>query len=676
MGGGRELKVVVNVNTVQNQGLRSPAGATGLRIRIRLLGPISITSDGGPIAIPSKKARALIGYLVLREGTAIARTSLTGMLWGERSEDQARASLRQTLSELRGALEDTAQHLIIATKETLAWVPGSAWIDAKVLEAAATSKDDGALREAAELVVGDLMEGLSVGEASFEQWLVTERERFRLLACTVYAQLVERTEHSGKLEEALFFGLKLLSLDPLQEHVHRTLMRLYAAQGRHDAALAQFERCKTVLAEELSAMPDSETEGLAKALRSRRRAATVPAVNRMAERLALPDRPSIAVLPFTPIGADQESGYFAEGVADDITTELSRNRDLFVVARHSSFRVAQDNSDPAAIGNILGVRHILTGSVRRAYDRLRLSVHLIRCATGDEAWAERYDREIGDLFALQLDIARIVTATIAGRLTALAEAASAAKAPENFDAYDHVLRAQHYLQRYTRADYAIARRHLERAIEADPSYARPYSLLCLAGVYDWFWDMAEGGLTIVLAKGEKALSLDDHDAKAHLALGITQLFSYNHDRAIYHFERAVTLNPNDDLIAAEHGRLLMYLDRPADGLDRVREARRLNPFHPNWYWNLEGRCLHTEGRYEEAIAAFDRIDVPQFWTEAYLAACHAMCGRSERAAHHVARLREMRPDFRLAIFKGILPYQNKATLERFLDTFRKAGITD
>src|SRR5262249_31346808 len=159
----------------------------------------------------------------------------------------------------------------------------------------------------------------------------------------------------------------------------------------------------------------------------------------------------------------------------------------------------QRNHDPSTVGRLLGVRHLLTGSVRRAGDRLRLSVHLIECDTGGETWAERYDRKLDDVFDVQLEVARIVTSTIAGRLTALAGGARAVKAPDSFDAYDHVLRAHQYLQQYTRADYARAREHLEAAIRADPSYARPYGLLCLAGVYEWFWQMSEEGLVDVLA---------------------------------------------------------------------------------------------------------------------------------------------------------------------------------
>lgn len=168
-----------SVKTSQNQQLRSAEGALGLRIR--LLGPMTITNDGRSVAIVSKRARALIGYIALREGVEISRSVITGLLWGERSEGQARASLRQVLSELRGALNGSLQHSIIATRDTVSWALGSAWIDAKVVEASADTGNANLLREATELVGGELMEGLAIGEAGFEQWLASERERFRLL---------------------------------------------------------------------------------------------------------------------------------------------------------------------------------------------------------------------------------------------------------------------------------------------------------------------------------------------------------------------------------------------------------------------------------------------------------------------------------------------------------------
>ena len=417
MAEGDQPSVVASVNSSQIRQLRPAEAAASLRIR--LFGPVEVAVNGRPVHIPSKRARGLLGYLAIREGAEVSRNVLTGLFWGERSEAQARASLRQALSELRGALADLAAASIIASREAVTFLAGSAWIDARLVEAVANSEDDDALRTASELIGGELIEGLAMGEAGFEQWLQTERERFRLLACKIHLRLMGRAEQDGRLEQALTYGLKLLSLDPLQEHVHRALMRIYAAQRRYDAALAQYERCRRDLESQLAVRPEPETDDLARSIRANRHdrpsdaVAARPAAVAHATPPALPNRPSIAVLPFTRIGGDPDSGCFAGGVADDIITELSRDKDLFVVARHSSFRIAQEEQDPAAIGRALGVRYLLAGSVRRAGERLRLSLHLIQCENGSEAWAERYDRGLEDLFDVQLEVARIVTSTIA-----------------------------------------------------------------------------------------------------------------------------------------------------------------------------------------------------------------------------------------------------------------------
>lgn len=384
-----------NVNTAQKEHLRSAVRATGLRIR--LLGPLSIANGSETVVVASKKARALVGYLALRQGTEVSRSVLTGLLWGERSESQARASLRQTLSELRGF--GSLRQSIVATKEAVAFAPGSAWIDAKVFESAAGSGDEGALREAAELIVGDLMEGLSLGEAGFEQWLTAERQRFRRLACTVYARLMELAEHGRRLEEALTWGLKLIALDPLGEHVHRALMRLYAAQGRYDAALAQYERCRRELSSELGVRPEAETEELARSIRASRRDG--PAKSQVSvpddaepdhdKSSTLPDEPSIAVLPFENLSGDREQEYFADGVVEEIITALSRFRQLFVIARNSSFAYKGRSVDVKRVGRELGVRYVLEGSVRKAGNKVRIIGQLIDTSTGGHLWADRFD---------------------------------------------------------------------------------------------------------------------------------------------------------------------------------------------------------------------------------------------------------------------------------------------
>ena len=670
-------------------------------LQLVLLGGFQARAAGQEIDIPGRKERALLAFLAMPAGEPRSRDKLAGLLWSDRGDSQARDSLKQAVFRLRKSLKDVQPSPLLADREFLSLERTAVAVDVAEFEQLTGVSTTESLARAAPLYRGELLEGLDLRDAAFDEWLLMERQRLRDLAREALAKLVDLQMAGGAHDQAGEAARRLLSLDPLREAAHRALMQIYVAQGQTALALKQYQLCRDALQSDLGVGPEADTERLYRSIQEKRAARLrTPNDPVSAKPLttsdlpldlsplafeppagqgkppSLPDRPSIAVLPFTSLSAEQDGSYFAEGMADDIITELSRNKDLFVVARQSSFHIARQDRDPGAVGRLLGVRYLLTGSVRRAGDRLRLSVHLIECDTGGETWAERYDRKLDDVFDVQLEVARIVTSTIAGRLTALASEARAVKAPDSFDAYDHVLRAQQYLQQYTRADYAHARKHLEAAIRADPSYARPHGLLCLAGVYEWFWQMSEGGLIDVLAIGEKALSLDEHDPKTHLALAVAHLFSHHHDRAVHHLERAMTLNPNDDLIAVEHGRLLMYLDRPEEGLQRVREAMRLNPYHPNWYWNLEGRCLQSAGRYDEAIAAFERIDAPQFWVEAYLAACHAMCGHSERAADHLRRLRAMRPDFRLSVFRKVLPYRNEASLQRLLETFRKAGLED
>ena len=445
-------------------------------LRIRLLGPVAIAYDGKPVAIASKKARALIGYLALRQGTAISRDVVTGLLWGERSEGQARASLRQTLSELRRSLPGSSRQAIIASKETVSWATGSAWIDVTVLETAAGSEDDKALRDAAELIGGELMEGLSTGEAVFEQWLATERERLRLVAGSIYARLMGAAERRGRLEEALSYGLKLLSLDPLQEHVHRAVMRHYVAQGRHDAALAQFERCRRELMSQLGVSPETETDDLARSIRKDRRDVPprlkVLSPNQEAGRdkwPIQPDRPSIAVLPFINMSSDAEHEYFADGLTEDLITALSRINSFMVIARTSTFTYKGRPTNAKLVAEELGVRYVMEGSVRRAGDRLRVTAQLVDAATGHQIWSERYDRSLADLFDIQDEITRSVAASTQTQIQLAERYAAESRPSVNFKARDLVARAEGRLYDQTPEAVAEASELVEKAIRIDSS---------------------------------------------------------------------------------------------------------------------------------------------------------------------------------------------------------------
>jgi TolB-like protein/DNA-binding winged helix-turn-helix (wHTH) protein len=386
-----------------------------------------------------------------------------------------------------------------------------------------------------------------------------------------------------------------------------------------------------------------------------------------------PLRPAVAVLPFRAIAGGERAAGLGEGIGEDVIVELSRSPDLSVIARASSFRFADTGDDPAAIAAALGVRFLLGGTVRLDGDRLRVTAHLVRCPSGEELWAERFDRGLAAVFDIQTEIARTVTATVLGRI-ASADAPPPARPPEDLAAYDLVLAGLRALHRYTRADLEAARDAFRAATLREPGYGRPHGLLALTEIYlPWYYGI-DTDVSAAVAPAERAVALDARDTRGHCALGIARLMDRAHDRARMHFETGLRANPNDDLLLIEYARFLMYDDRAEDALAYAAEAMRLNPFHPNWYWNIEGRVLHTLGRFEAAEHAFARVTNPPFWTHAYLAACAAALGRPGRAAEHRARLRAACPDFTLARFARIFPYRNPATEARFLDGLRAAGL--
>ena len=363
----RQRGVMSNVKKTQNRQLQAFKRTAGLRICF--LGPISVEISGKPVVIASKKARALLAYLVWRKGAETGRGVLTGLLWGDRSEAQARASLRQTLSELRAALADASPPPLSANNESVTWAPDSAWVDTEELERTLASTDIDSLLDAVKLARGEFMEDFTLDESAFEQWLATERERFHQLTYAIHTGLMEQAEADGSFEAAINYGLKLVSFNPLGEQAHRSLMRLYTAQGRPDAALAQYERCKGELASQFGVQPEPETETLARSIRASRRKAPVNVQTQMPPAPALPDKPSIAVLPFTNLTNNREQDFFADGMTEDIIGALSRMRDLFVISRMSSFVYKGRAISAENTARELGVRYILEGSVRVAGDR-------------------------------------------------------------------------------------------------------------------------------------------------------------------------------------------------------------------------------------------------------------------------------------------------------------------
>ena len=652
---------------------------------LRLLGPFEARVGGTVIGAGTRNGKSILAYLARRPSIAIPRETLCGLLWADSGDEQARASLRTALSALRKAL-GSAGNALEADSSGLRLVADCTSVDADTFGRSVRDAGDAeTLTIAATLYSGAFLEGFGPVTPEFDRWVDAERAVLRSQYLALLLRLADAQSAAGLTEEAIATNQRLLAEDPLQEHVHRRLIRAYFDQRHYDAALKQFDRLKDLLQEELGVLPESPTLELIRDVRrarsSRTQISPVPRPLTSAqseitvqEAHTAPGRPSLAVLPFRSLSQDTDAGYFAEGIAEDVIVELARNADLMVVARQSSFRFNEDEDTPEDIGRKLGVRFLLGGSVRLADARVRVTAHLIRCSDQSEVWAERYDRDLADIFNIQSEIARTVTGAVVGRISDVEAKAALARPEEVLEEYPLVMRGLRHMNNPEVTEFQRAIDCFSRATVASPQSARAWSLLALSRIYmRWYFEL-DDDMADIVPIADRAIGLDPRERRAHCALGITYLLRADHDRAANHFEAGLSANPNDDLLLTEYGRFLMYDDRPEEGLMRIREGMRLNPYHPNWYWGMQGRCLHTLGRFAEARDAFLRIRNPPYYTYAYLAACNAALGDREaaRAAH--AALYHLRPDFDLEAFGRIFPYRNPKTAEHFLKTLVDAGL--
>ena len=391
---------------------------------------------------------------------------------------------------------------------------------------------------------------------------------------------------------------------------------------------------------------------------------------------APPGKASIAVLPFVNFSGDPQQAYFADGITEDITTELSRFRSLFVISRNSSFAFRNEQTKIPEIARKLGVQYVVEGSVRKAANRVRVTAQLIDTTNNSHLWAERYDRELEDLFEMQDEVVRTIVATLVGQVEAAAAQVAKRKPPENMVAYDYVLRGLEQLNLDGEDHNERALRLFEKSVELDPEFAPGHAYLALAIYVQWLNDRSPEKLALSLASARRALALDENDSRCHRILGVIYKRFDQYDRAEFHSERSIALNPGDALCAMYRAQMLRDLGRADEAVEWARRAMLLNPYHPNWYWSSYAYVLHDAGRYGEALDAYSRIvERPSFY-HAYVAACHARLGHVHEAHEHAQLAFQAKPDFSVSAWGKRLAYKNDADRQRFLDGLRSAGLPD
>jgi TolB-like protein/class 3 adenylate cyclase len=335
--------------------------------------------------------------------------------------------------------------------------------------------------------------------------------------------------------------------------------------------------------------------------------------------LSLPDRPSIAVLPFDNLSGQPEETYFSDGITEDIITGLARFRSLFVIARNSSFAFRGKSIDLPEIGRRLGVSYLLEGSVRRAEARVRITAQLIEAATGAHLWAERYDRSLDDIFAVQDEVAQMIVSTLFGRIEDAKLRQSLRKPTVSLAAYDFLLRGIASFKGYAEDDNRQACTFFEKAIANDPNYALAHSYLALARIVLHGYGAAP--LDIKLSSSlmaRRGVDLDPQEGGCHRILGHVLRYVREFEVAEHHARRAVELNPNDADGTASMGELLVTRGHPVEGLAWIEKAMRLNPFHPPWYHFLHAGALYSLRRFSEAAQAIKRMPSEGRWSSCSL----------------------------------------------------------
>jgi TolB-like protein len=385
----------------------------------------------------------------------------------------------------------------------------------------------------------------------------------------------------------------------------------------------------------------------------------------------LPDRPSIAVLPFVNVSSDPQQESFSDGLTEDLITDLSRMPGLFVIARNSVFAYKGRAADVRAIAEDLGVRYLLQGSARHAGGRVRINAQLVDALHGGHLWADRFDRSLDDIFAVQDEVAGKIVEALLGRL----RAPPPRNRPRSLEAYDLCVRARKLIDDSPQTARE-AHLMLTRAVALDPHYAEAYRWLAMNHWMGWVhWgEPEEPARGLALALAEKAVAIDPNDAGCRWVLANLLAYERRFDEADAEFDRAIALDPNEADTFATRSDILVLAGRVEEGLEQIRKAFRLNPYPASWYYLTLGQAQYAAGAYEAAVETLIRDETYRTGSRRFLAASLAQLGRLDEARAEVELFLIANPHFSTSQWAETEPFRDAATRAHFVEGYRRAGL--
>lgn len=642
--------------------------------RLEILGGFRLSGPDGPVEVRGKKLRGLLAYLASAGPEAQTRGKTASVLWGSYFEEQARQNLRATLRRLRRLLGSA---MVISEDDTLTLNPQLIECDATLFRSlAATGRPDG-LKQAIELYRGDFLDGLDIPEAVWEDWGRNRRQEFRSLALECLLQIARSALTNGRGDECLAAATRAMQFDEFREDVHRVMMLALKMLNRRAEAHRIYELLEERLRDELGATPSEETSRLAQELKGAGSFSTRPKA---------PRRPVVAVLPFVDRSQGSEQSLFCDGVTEDVISELARFRDLRVIDSSSSFSFKGKRIELSALRDALKVDYVVQGSLRRYGGRIRLSVQLSDTLAGSQIWSERYDREAEEIFAVQDDLVRTISATLVGWLERKGRERARERPTSSLAAYECVIQGRRHFLRMLHDENRAARSLFERALALDLYYPAAYAWLSETHLGDWAGGWTpdpKHSLSLGYDYASQAVELDDTDSRTHTALGRACVWYGNPERARHHFDRALMLNPSDAWALTSSARCHVLAGEAENGLRQIKTANRLNPL--GRYGYQLGIGYFSMHRYPDAARQLKSVKEPIDLVYAWLAASLAFEGKADEAADMAARFHsafdrrcqecgvEDGQSVR-AFLANRFPFRLEADTKHFFSGIEKAGI--
>jgi TolB-like protein/DNA-binding SARP family transcriptional activator len=683
--------------------------------RIHLVGAMrAVAVDGADFLPRGRKSRGLLAYLCLAPGQRVHRARLVSLLWDRSAGAQARMSLRQSLSELNGVVNRHVPGLLEIGRDSVRLDVGKCWVDALAVIAAGVD----ATIEANTLVqpFGErLLEDLDGVTPSFDQWLAAERKRHDdRIRKILEAELDRLTGQNARPELRAAAARRLVNFEPTHEGAARSLMKAFAQMGDRAQAVREFERCRQALLKGLDLPPSKETMAVYEAVRidaaqlvyplfaedgvvpspgvgsarllSRARRET----DRQREPAVASGRdpgsrrePSIAVLPLRDLSGDPVRRFVAEGLVEDLIEALSRVPNFFVISRLSTLAFRNQDRHPREIGNVLGVRYVLSGSVRVVEDRLRLTIELTDTELGGVLWLSRFDERFSDLLEVQDRIAETIVRKVAPYLHAAEISRVRVKRPDSLEAYDLFLRAQENMHNSSRAVFDTAASLFEAAITKDPHYAAALAWLAYWHVLrvgqGWSPDPTDDARQADRF-AQSAIECNSMEPMAFAVHGHVASYLYkDFDLAFRRFETALRINANAAPAwlwsAAAHA----WMGDGARAIEEVNKATALSPYDPLMYAysGIAGMAYLADGQYQRAVeCALRSLRENRTYTHAYrlLVMALVLAGREAEARASAQGLLELEPGLTVAGFRRRYPGSASPHTDLFCEALARAGI--